>query len=198
MATITKILPLYYTTLSKEYGLTYNEISSLDAKNEVYVLEVHKADLLKQKGNNDTQILAYYKSQGYNSAQVAKISAYLSSATTVDTTGQTGRDKLNETLKTITSISNTALPILAQVGAIFGFNQSVKTSVNVPDLATYKPETSTGTIATQVDSTTGQIGNGNINTSSSLQLGLNAETGLIVIVIAFLIYMIFQTTKTVK
>lgn len=198
MATVTKILPLYYTTLSKEYGLTYNEISSLDAKNEVYVLEVHKADLLKQKGNTDTQIIAYYQSQGYNSAQVAKVLAYLSTATVKDTTGKTGREKLENTLKTISSISNTALPIIAQLGSIFGFNQSVKTSVNIPDLATYKPETQTGTISTLIDSETGQIGSGNIKTSSSLEFGLNAETGLIIVVVAFLIYLIFQSTKTVK
>lgn len=201
MAVIQKMLPIYYTTLHDEYGLSYSDIQALDAKNEVYVLEVGKADKLKQAGNSDSQILDYYRKQGYNVSQVAKISTYLASATVVDaTTGKTGREKLTATLATITIIANTALPIVATIGSIFGFNKATTQTIQVPDLATYKPASETGTVLTQIDTGTGNVSSNASGDApkvdTSLIFGFTPNTIGLIVLFLIVLYILFQQTKT--
>lgn len=207
MAYIEQRLPVYYATLQKEYGLSYTDIQGLDKNNRVYVLEIAKADTMKDKGYSTTQILDYYKKQGYNATQLASIENYLNTRTVKDTNGQTGQSKLYKTVDDIQKVSGAVLPIAESLAKIFGIGgNSLNSQINIPNLSDYKAVSTDGYTNYKIDPATGKILEGTgvdvtppkVNVSS-LPFGLSVETLVLILLFLIILYLYFRPSeKTTK
>lgn len=197
-------LPVYYATLQNEYGLSYTDIQQLDKSNRVYVLEVAKADTMKDKGYSTAQILDYYKKQGYSTTQIASIETYLNSRNVKDaSTGQTPKDKLSKTVEDIKQISGAVLPIWESIAKTFGIGgNSLTPQYNIPDLAVYKPVSADGYTNFTIDPNTGKIVSGTgvdvippkVNVSS-LPFGLTIESLVLILLIIVIIYLYLSSKE---
>ncbi len=200
-------LPVYYATLQNDYGLSYTDITQLDKSNRVYVLEVAKADTMKDKGYSNSQILDYYKKQGYSATQVSSIETYLNSRNVKDaSTGQTPKDKLTKTVEDIKQISGAVLPIWESIAKTFGIGgNSLTPQFSIPDLTGYKPVSADGYTSYTVDQASGKIVSGTgvdvsqpkINVSS-LPFGFTVENLTLFVLILVVIYLYFSSNKQTK
>ncbi len=203
MAYINVRYPVYYATLQSEYGLTLAQINDLASRNKVFALELGKVETLKTQGNTDNQIINYFTSQGYNSVQMQEVRTYLETRNKVDSTGKTGKEKLDNTLATIQKISGTTLPILGDLAKIFGIGGNSLNPVTVPNLANYTPVSKDGYTNFVVDNEKGEIKSGTgVDVTppkvgvSSLPFGLTTENLLLIALLIFAVYFFAKSSNS--
>ncbi len=192
MAIINVKYPLYFGTLQKEHGLSLTEIQELQASNKVYVLELAKVEQFKQSNYTDVQIVNYFNTQGYNPVQLQEVKDYLTNRNKTDSTGKTGKEKLDNTLQTVQKISGTAIPILSDLAKIFGIGGNSLNGVNIPDLSQYKATTADGYGTFTIDTEKKAIVSSDVSTPSvslsSLPFGLTTESLILILVLLVAVY----------
>jgi len=205
MAIIQQRLPLYYATLQNEYGLTFTDIQQLDKANRVYVLEMGKADAMKEKGYSNTQILDYFKKQGYSTVQTSSVETYLVSRNKTDASGSTEKNKLDKTISDIQKVSSTVLPIWESLAKSFGIGGNSLSTPNyiIPDLTNLKQVTTDGFSTFTIDTSKGQIMDSkDVEISapkigvSSLPFGLTTETFFIILILTLAVVYLFAKSPS--
>lgn len=192
MAIINVKYPLYFGTLQKEHGLSLTEIQDLQANNKVYVLELSKVEQFKQSNYTDAQIINYFNTQGYNAIQLQEVKDYLTNRNKIDSTGKTGKEKLDNTLATVQKISGTAIPILSDLAKIFGIGGNSLSGVNIPDLTQYTAKTADGYGTFTIDTEKKAIVSSDVSNPSlslsSLPFGLTTESLILILVLLVAVY----------
>jgi hypothetical protein len=154
MAIYYQVYPAYYGTIAKETGLGYAEIEKYSKLNRVYITEMEKAVKMQESGRSTENILAYFKTQGYNSIQLGEISGVLSKPKVDATTGLTKSQQIE---KTVNDVKKIALG-LAEVATAFGLIN--RNAVNVSQIPVFDASQFTGIPQSQtfgIDPTTGKI-----------------------------------------
>lgn len=191
MAYVQIVAPKYYSTLMS-YGYTLDEVKALSSKNTVPVEEVNTAYKLKDSGKSDTEIIAYFKSQGYSDTQLREFQKYLDTANTKDATGSTKRQRIENTIKDINSIAPTALGLL---GLFFGKSTTTNTIPTLPDISSLTA--STGTTANLVyDDGTGKIKSDPGLTGFGLGDIFTVSNVAIFFLIVFIVYLVATSSKS--
>lgn len=198
-------LPAYYGTLQKEQGLSFSDIQQMDKLNRVYIGEFAKADTMIKQGRTQTEVLNYFRTQGYNPVQVGQIQSYLSTSNVKDpVTQKTTQEKLYNTIAQVKAIGLGVAELATAFGLIKGNsvpqivipNYDNSAFSGIPQTVQYGVDTGADKIITQGGTTIPAPSfTPPTVTASGLPDWINVQNGLLLLLFLVGIYFISNSSK---